>query len=444
MNSLLAIVVSCVLNAIWQIPLIAAAGWAAAKILRRWGPQQQHRVWVATLLLSAVVPAAPALRALCALIPWELDGLTGASASVSSGVLGAAQPPALWLLPGWLMDSIFTLYVAATGWSAVRLVWLSVSAAALRRAASPANPEGNSAQLWDRTRAAFPGASSTLLLTGNVPGIVTTGIARPAIVLPPGFIRQCGGLEFLSALAHELAHVERRDYAKNLLYELAAVVAAFHPVAWLVKAQIVRTREIVCDAIAAERLVGPANYRQSLLRLAERMVALRPAGTHAIGMFDANILEERIMALKSKKIPLGSSARAVRLASVTVLLLASAVIGTAFAKGVASSSKQDHPWGAVYKIGPGVTAPVLKYAPDPEYPRDKAAKAPVGTTVTCVVGLIVAPDGAAHDVHIVRPAGKDFDANAVSVVRRYQFKPALRQGKPVAVSIDIEVNYRKY
>ena len=80
--------------------------------------------------------------------------------------------------------------------------------------------------------------------------------------------------------------------------------------------------------------------------------------------------------------------------------------------------------------------------PDPEFP--KSAQLPAGTNVVCVVGLVVDRDGMPEDVHMVRSAGKMFDANAMRAVRQYRFHPGLRHGDPIAVAIKIEVNFRKY
>jgi TonB family protein len=49
-----------------------------------------------------------------------------------------------------------------------------------------------------------------------------------------------------------------------------------------------------------------------------------------------------------------------------------------------------------------------------------------------------------QDVQVVRSAGKDFDASAVKAVKQYRFTPGVRFGSPVAVAINIEVNFRKY
>ncbi len=50
-------VMGYVLNSLWQVPLVFAAAWVAARMLRSAGPRAEHRVWVGALLLEAVVPA---------------------------------------------------------------------------------------------------------------------------------------------------------------------------------------------------------------------------------------------------------------------------------------------------------------------------------------------------------------------------------------------------
>lgn len=84
------------------------------------------------------------------------------------------------------------------------------------------------------------------------------------------------------------------------------------------------------------------------------------------------------------------------------------------------------------------TAPRLVYGPDPEFPKN--AKQDAGL---CIVELIVDTQGHPQQVHIVRSLGPDFDREAVKAVQSYKFKPAMRDGKPVAVAVNIEVNFRR-
>lgn len=444
MNSAVCFVVSYAVNAAWQVPLLAAAGFAAARLLRRWGPEAQHRAWVATLLLSSVTPAWAGLHALLsAAIPWgRVPAHVGASVAIIGFGSGFAEHLGTFLLPESVIWAIFAVCVSTLAWFSAKLLGSIVAASALVRDSVPLRLTTESREIWERARREFRLSSVALLCNASVAGIITAGARRPAILVPPGFAAHCTGDDLLSALGHELAHVRRRDYAKNLLYESAAALMAFHPVTRLVKAQIARTREMTCDAMAVERLVDRKQYRRSLLRLAEHMTAGAPLAAPALGLFDANILEERIMMMKLKRTAPSRRARVMLISCATLLLLGGLIGGVAFAKGVAATAA-DRSGSAnrIYKIGHGVTAPVLTYAADAEYTK-QARKAHYQGN--CVIGLIVGTDGRPRNVHVVRALGMGLDKNAVRAVKTYRFRPAMFEGKPVPVNIKIQVNFRVY
>jgi len=95
----------------------------------------------------------------------------------------------------------------------------------------------------------------------------------------------------------------------------------------------------------------------------------------------------------------------------------------------------------VYHVGGAVTPPRAIYAPNPEY-TDKARKAKINGNV--VVSLFVTPEGDARDVRVTKSLTPDLDAEAVEAVRKWKFKPATKDGQPVAVQIFAEANFRLY
>jgi TonB family protein len=97
--------------------------------------------------------------------------------------------------------------------------------------------------------------------------------------------------------------------------------------------------------------------------------------------------------------------------------------------------------GGVYRVGGGVTAPRAIYAPDPEF-SEEARKSKYQGTV--VLWLIVGPDGRTRNIRVQRTLGMGLDEKAVEAIRRWLFEPARKDGVPVAVQINVEVNFRLY
>lgn len=94
----------------------------------------------------------------------------------------------------------------------------------------------------------------------------------------------------------------------------------------------------------------------------------------------------------------------------------------------------------VYKIGDGVSAPKLLYAPDPIYPKNETK---AGKNTICVLEMIVGDKGEPEFIRVVKSGGAAFDANAIEAARQYRFSPAKLNGEPVSVRVNIEMNFRK-
>jgi len=90
-----------------------------------------------------------------------------------------------------------------------------------------------------------------------------------------------------------------------------------------------------------------------------------------------------------------------------------------------------------FSVGNDVSAPVIISAPDPKFPRDSKI---VGTVV---LAIIVGADGLVHSVKVVRSVSRDLDSNAVAAVKKWKFKPAQKNGKAVAVEVDVEVSFER-
>ena len=95
--------------------------------------------------------------------------------------------------------------------------------------------------------------------------------------------------------------------------------------------------------------------------------------------------------------------------------------------------------GGVYQVGGAVRPPVAIYTPDPEF-SEEARKAKFSGNV--VVSLIVDANGKPRNVRVLRGVGMGLDQKAVEAVQQYKFKPALRNGQPVAVYLNVMVDFQ--
>ncbi len=81
----------------------------------------------------------------------------------------------------------------------------------------------------------------------------------------------------------------------------------------------------------------------------------------------------------------------------------------------------------------------MLFAPEPQF-SEEARKAKVSGNV--LVYLQVDPTGKPTHVRVLRGIGLGLDEKAKEAVLQYKFKPAMENGKPVAVEMNVEVNFQ--
>lgn len=94
--------------------------------------------------------------------------------------------------------------------------------------------------------------------------------------------------------------------------------------------------------------------------------------------------------------------------------------------------------GGVFEVGGGVSPPEILFRRDPVYSED-ARKAQYEGTV--VLEAIVRKDGSVDILRVLRGLGLGLDENAIAALKEWKFKPGMRQGVPVDVAVNIEVNF---
>ncbi|HZB88666.1 MAG TPA: M56 family metallopeptidase [Terracidiphilus sp.] len=441
---------SYLLNSLWQVPLVFAAGWLAARLLRHAGPAAEHRLWVGVLLLESALPALSTL-------PWEragalaaaflgtflgtfLGAARGADAQVTVTMSGGTAAHAVHL-PGALSPGIALAYCAALLYFAARLVWQWQKLHSLRREASPMTLSGGDARCWARCEARFGIADASLARSPKLFGPVTLGIRDKLVLLPANMAGKLTAAEMETVIAHEFAHMRRNDFLKNLLYELLTLPVSYHPLCRVARERVTETREMLCDQLAAE-MSGRTHYARSLLRLAGRLIDDQPMRTaQAIGIFDTNTFERRIMKLSETTMEVGGARRLAILAICAALGTGTVASALALrmhvdAATVANSMAADEAPGRV-TVPAGEMAGHLTKRVQPQYPAD-AKKAHVKGTV--VLDAVIGKDGKMQDLK-VRSGPQMLRQSSLDAVQQWEYEPYLLNGNAVEVTTTINVTY---
>ena len=204
----------------------------------------------------------------------ETPANTAAEFSVSTISLGsmrgphwleAAQPAALAV---WLMG------VVAFG---SRLLAGAVGISLLRRSRIPLPPKMAAAvqRLGHRLRIE---ATSLVFLSKQAADAMAVGLVRPLVLIPAAWATEMPLPMLEAVIAHELAHLVRRDLWVNLLQRIVETLLFYHPAVWWLSRRLRIERELCADELAVAATGDRVAYVQALEHIASGQQAdIRPA-----------------------------------------------------------------------------------------------------------------------------------------------------------------------
>ncbi len=343
MNSQL--LLTFLLNACWQIALIALLASFASWVLRNSEARYQHWLWVSALCLAFLVPAIASSQTLFDTPVQTAPAVGFVTESVTESISPLSQDPvpnlsrtttalpSTFLLNPTLGLSLLTIYFGYLLFRIFKLFQAWETTRRIKHDAVALEPDDRVAGVISRCELELGTRSGAVKVfrSETLPVPVTIGLTHPVIILPDSLLRE-GNVDLLtSAIGHEFVHVARRDYVLNLFYELLFVPISFHPAAAVIRRRVKQTRELCCDELVAGRILNAEVYARSLVRLASSAPPLRRLSvTTTVGIADADILEARIMSLL-KKPNLHTRWKKSLLILVALLLLVPCIAAAAFA-----------------------------------------------------------------------------------------------------------------
>lgn len=99
-----------------------------------------------------------------------------------------------------------------------------------------------------------------------------SGIRRKTIILPRTFSEVASEEQLRHVLAHELAHLVRRDHLASLVAFLVTSLFWWNPVVWWARREMLLAMESCCDALAIERSASSRqSYAKTLLSVVDTL-----------------------------------------------------------------------------------------------------------------------------------------------------------------------------
>ena len=276
----------------WQGVVIGVTTAATLRALARRSSQARYLAACLALLAMLIAPMITAvtisnggMRRVS--VPAPADAPLAVSpvdrAIDVAGSRTTASAPASWtnrdlLLPlvvGWAVGVFVSLLRLTTAWWRVRVL----HRASLRAVASVLQPIAD--RLADRI-----GLSRLVHVVESIhvetPSVI--GSLRPVILLPIAAFAALTPAQVEAILAHELAHICRRDYLVNMIQSIAEALLFFHPAVWWVSRRIRAEREHCCDDMAVALCGDAVDYAKALAHLATwQRSAVAPLAAAAAG-----------------------------------------------------------------------------------------------------------------------------------------------------------------
>jgi bla regulator protein BlaR1 len=322
-------------NHLWQTTIFAALVAGATLAFRRNRASVRHALWLAASIkflipfaalatlgaqLAPRVIAPRVQPAIAAAIDTASQPFAGPRVELPAPLVGAAAPtPTSWPIAPiagtiWVAGSLLILGVWGLQWRRMaRLVRSGRRITSGREVDALRQLERQAGLAQPIAIVESPGQFE--------PGVF--GIRTPVLLWPAAIGAHLSAEQLVTILAHEVAHVRRRD---NLTAAIQMIISAafwFHPLVWWIGARLADERERACDEDVLHAGGEPELYAETILAVCRLYLQAPPSCVSGVASSNLRTRIERIMTSAATRTL--SWRHKLLLASVTIAALATPI-----------------------------------------------------------------------------------------------------------------------
>lgn len=382
--------IEVLLDSLWQGAIVVVIAAAITFVVPQRHAATRYAVWFAAMIALALVPVTGefSLGESTSAIPSSVIHATRVASDTTEQAAAANSP---WLAALWIAGVALCL---------VRLMLSYVRVARIVRSATPA-----------------PALGERVLLSTAISVPIAAGLLRPFVIVPKELAYACDPVDLQTIVAHEIAHIERKDIVGNLIQRLFESLLFFNPWVYVIGRQMVKERESACDDRAISAANDPQRYASCLASLALRSPRVPSPLLTPSAIGSGRMLVDRIARLLNGKVAQVKTNYVVVTAAVALFALFAFVLQV--------------PRGSASTGGANCTSDVqIVNAVAPEIPSTVLKRHGPGEVTDLVT---VTAHGHVSDVKMMKSSGNVTIDDAVAHAAAHStYKPEVRNCKAVS------------
>ncbi len=275
-----------------------------------------------------------------------------------------------------------------------------------------------------------------IYLSDNISVPLTRSFLKPKIFLPAD-AKKWNFNELNSIIAHEMAHIKRKDIIFQIFETLINVLYFFHPFIWFARNQSSLHREKICDEMAMKANKGNSlAYGKCVLETLKNCLDSKAKLGYKFALIDGFIFSKKSIIQRFEYILKRKEEKMLKLKVAQRLLLVFLVIGGllyAMDDSLTVKTKIDSMRFVIYDVAPKLLKQV-----NPKYPVAEKKK---GLEGQIWLEVEVKADGTVGEISVTenKTGSTELAKTGIDAVKKWKFEPALKDGKAIKAWITFPV-----